>query len=300
MSHLAATLRPFCLALILALAVQAGWSLVVGFAVESYDQSTRSRHQEYVFERIEFTTAGDAIITRTMNVYSPSFETRVEHFHAADRSPVEAPELLSLEGVELAPAAGYSTHRWERVVDARRQGTSLDSSFRLSAFPNDNSIGAYFIIADPEMRRGYFELFSNDSRESLGYLGRSGLRDDRPPADDQFQTSPQNQDRVVSRSSGLLWYREVDLLRHRELRSDLKIGNSTVARKSLLTGIVSDDDPGLPIHPGQCLILAGGQPLLVDLQARTVVAAAPETNVTSLAAVCPPVAGPDGKLTMYI
>jgi hypothetical protein len=286
----ARTYQPFCLALVLAFAVQIGWSLAVGTVVEVWTSMSVDDEQSYTSESLVLTGAGEPVIQRTTTTNYPEYKWSTEFFDAETRAVREPETLTAGAPVQLVPSLGFGRDRWDRIVQEFGESYyDVPHSVGAVTAPDNDWQGVYFVIADAAMSRGYFELFDTSSRERLGYLGTGGFRETPPPAEEQFEAEPRDQS-YVFRTSAILWHRDLEQLR------------SQINQQGVQTPVdrVSDSEPGFPFHPGQCIVLTGGRPLLVDIRERSTTPICPETDVSSIGLICPAGVGADGRHTLLI
>jgi hypothetical protein len=230
------SLNPFCLAFVLTLAVQIGWSFAVGLVV-STSQELRDDEQKrrgMATETVRLTLAGEPVIERR----EPSL-AEAGYLRVPDRTPIAAPELLRLPEFQLEEPRRFVGHDPRRVFRIERPQRSEET---------------YLVYDGGSQKLAHFEMFDQRTRARLGFLSRDGWSETRQAA--EFELGE------LMRSWGggpVLQYESLDQFR-RQLR-DAEEGQ---------VAIVSDREPGFPFDAGQCVLLSRGEVLLVDFDERVV------------------------------
>jgi hypothetical protein len=287
-------LRPFCLALLLALAVQIAWAWACGFLGSSFVESGAQR--DHFYENLRFTAAGAPVIERYTYRLHPSYEQQVSYLQAGDRQGIDPPQLAPLPAAHLAATAGFTNNQTRRVIPAALGRGRLMATGGVQATAQQVTNGVFFVLSDADMRRGYFELFDTNTRKRLGYLGALGFRETQPPTEEQFVAAAEDR-MLVQSNQGILWPTDPEQLWG-------QIISSTGAPASAVR--VSDQSPGFPFHPGQAVLLSGGRALLVDFGKRTVEPICPEEGVSGITLVArseaaiPGDAAQSGEVVLYV
>lgn len=262
-------LRPYCLALVLAIAVQIGWMFAVVMAVSTFDSGAIDGPSPKIYERVQFTDAGETLIVRT--TMQSSVQAKVDYFRADDRTDVPAP------GAHLPSATFFSSQR-SVEYDVERAASLYGGSggYATSGFDVANLaiplavLGrtAYIVIADPAEQRFSIELFWIDTRSRLGFFGKTGFSQAPPASSDQFHASTAARP-ILDRNQ------LDDLLR--------QLGWSYAGEYH--PKYIASHKSGLPLNPGQVCVLSDGQVLMIDLVDQTTSRLDPAADVVSAAFV---------------
>jgi len=237
-------LNPYCLALVLALAVQVGWAFFVAFAVSAYEESRRPELLVQVYERVQFDIAGEIVVSTQRTTARPQYSNHTTHKDLAGRTVNYGYLLDDYELTARLQGAEELTYRdsdWHIVTELYPPGLAADTSI--------------FVQSNRDDHGGYFILYSLRDRVLTGYIGTQGYRQTPPPSEETFDFDPR---RGYSMFAG-------SMLRHPEL----ELIRVKLNEKAENVPVVSDVEPGFPFHPKQVVILSRGKVFLVDFKERT-------------------------------
>jgi hypothetical protein len=163
--------RPLGLALVLAI----GFEMVLGFAV-GYVSLVVMQRGDFIRERLMIRADGTPVINRSaesvggMPVRTYYFLDRSEAPHPIYAEVWPECALLDMPGEVKAGLSSRENACIGRFSDARA----------------DTPKYWYFVHDAARDGRGYFVGYDGESRRRAGYIGRDGLRPDRPPVEQCF------------------------------------------------------------------------------------------------------------------